>query len=173
MLISPKASSVLASKLGSGQRNVYCRSLFLSARWFVLSQVARKGLHFVILPDKESAEYCTSDLYGLVEGDRVFLLPESGKNVERSNYKSSLAVQRTAAVREILSGKDGDGLRIIVSYPEAVSEYVPSAGKISSSILKISPGDEMSHESIIGILYSPIRTTIPTAFRSGATRWKR
>ena len=154
MLISPKASSVLASKLGSGQRNVYCRSLFLSARWFVLSQVARKGLHFVILPDKESAEYCTSDLYGLVEGDRVFLLPESGKNVERSNYKSSLAVQRTAAVREILSGKDGDGLRIIVSYPEAVSEYVPSAGKISSSILKISPGDEMSHESIIGILSS-------------------
>lgn len=154
MLISPKASSVLASKLGSGQRNVYCRSLFLSARWFVLSQVARKGLHFVILPDKESAEYCTSDLYGLVEGDRVFLLPESGKNVERSNYKSSLAVQRTAAVREILSGSDSDGLRIIVSYPEAVSEYVPSAGKISSSILKISPGDEMSHESIIGILSS-------------------
>lgn len=154
MLISPKASSILSSKLDSGEREICCRSLFLSARWFVMSQVARKGLHFVVMPDCESAEYCASDLYGLVKGDCVFFLPESGKNVERSNYKSSLAVQRTAAIKEILASSDDISLRIIVSYPEAIVEDVPSKESISSSIFRISSGDEISRDSMIGILSS-------------------
>ena len=56
--------------MSGSSRRIYCKGLFLSARWFVLSQVARKGLHLVVLPDRESAEYCTSDLYNLVEGGR-------------------------------------------------------------------------------------------------------
>ena len=63
------------------ENTVYCSGLFLSARWFVLSESAPEGINLVILPDKESAEYCTSDLYNLVEGDRVFLLPPNGKGI--------------------------------------------------------------------------------------------
>lgn len=154
MLISPKASLLLSSELDSGAREICCRSLFLSARWFVLSQVARSGLHFIVLPDSESAEYCTSDLYGLVEGDRVFYLPESGKNVERSNYKSSLAVQRTAAIQQILSSVNDSSLKIIVSYPDALSEKVPARDSIASSVFSIAPGDEISRESMIENLAS-------------------
>ena len=151
MLISSESCRILGDKLSSGCDRVYCRGLFLSAKWFVLSQTVAMGLHLVVLPDKETAEYCTSDLYNLIEGDKVFFLPESGKNVERSNYKSSLAVQRTAAIGAVMSWKK-DELKLVVSYPEALEERVPSARSIKDSVLKIKAGQEISHDSIVEIL---------------------
>lgn len=153
MLISSNSCEILRERIASGGGGkVFCRGLFLSARWFVFSRVAESGLHFVVLPDKESAEYCANDLYSLVEGDRVFFLPESGKNVERSNYKSSLAVQRTAAIGRIMSPVEG--LEVIVTYPEAIAEPVPPVDSMNSSVLKIAVGDEISHDKIMSILGS-------------------
>ena len=137
--------------LRSGQ-DAYCRGLFLSARWFVLSQTAQDGMHVVVLPNKEAAEYCAADLYHLIEGDRVFFLPESGRSVERSNYKSSLGVQRTAAIGRILS-HDG-GLLVVVSYPEALAERIPAAETIRRSTFSVKVGEERTHEEIIRILSS-------------------
>ena len=145
MLISSKTTELLSKRIESCEK-IYCQGLFLSARWFVFSAVAKSGTHLVIMPDKDSAEYCCSDLYNLVEGDYVFYLPSSGKTVERSNYKSSLSVQRTAAINRIIEKKELD---IIVSYPEALSEKIPSVSKIKSSVLKIKEGQEISHEEII------------------------
>ena len=150
MLISTKSCTELQKRLDKGPGDIFCRGLFLSARWIVLSGVVRKGVHFIILPNIEAAEYCTSDLYNFVDGDRVFFLPESGRNVERSNYKSSLAVQRTAAISSIISGEDD--LKLIVSYPEAIAEKVPSVKEISDSIMSIRKGDEISHEKIVAAL---------------------
>lgn len=150
MLISTKSCAELQKRLHTGRGDIFCRGLFLSARWIVLSGVVRKGVHFIILPNIEAAEYCTSDLYNFVDGDRVFFLPESGRNVERSNYKSSLAVQRTAAISSIISGEDD--LKLIVSYPEAIAEKVPSVKEISDSIMSIRKGDEISHEKIVAAL---------------------
>lgn len=150
MLISTKSCTELQKRLDKGRGDIFCRGLFLSARWIVLSGVVRKGVHFIILPNMEAAEYCTSDLYNFVDGDRVFFLPESGRNVERSNYKSSLAVQRTSAISSIISG--GDDLKFIVSYPEAIAEKVPSVKEISDSIMSIRKGDEISHEKIVAAL---------------------
>lgn len=150
MLISTKSCTELQKRLDKGRGDIFCRGLFLSARWIVLSGVVRNGVHFIILPNIEAAEYCTSDLYNFVDGDRVFFLPESGRNVERSNYKSSLAVQRTAAISSIISGEDD--LKLIVSYPEAIAEKVPSVKEISDSIMSIRKGDEISHEKIVAAL---------------------
>ena len=61
MLISSKTSAEL-SELIKKQLNTYCGGLFLSARWFVVSQCASTGVNLVVLPDKDSAEYCASDL---------------------------------------------------------------------------------------------------------------
>ena len=146
MLISTKSTSLLKDRLSS-QKEIFCRSLFLSARWFVLSQAADKGLHFIILPGREAAEYCSADLYSLTEGDKVFFLPSAGKNIERSNYKSSLSVQRTSAVEKILN-YDGSNL-FIVSYPEALEEELPSIRNIKESLFNINTGDEISYETII------------------------
>lgn len=151
MLINEKSTSLLVSRLSS-QKEVFCRSLFLSARWFVLSQAAQKGIHFIILPNREAAEYCSSDLYSIVEGDCIFFLPSSGKNIERSNYKSSLGVQRTTAIEKILAGTDSR--LFIVTYPEAIEEYLPASARIEDSILTIKTGDTISFDTLRNSLIS-------------------
>ncbi len=149
MLISTKSTALLEKSIGQHQDS-YCNGLFLSARWFVMSRIARKGTHLVVLPTKETAEYCAADLYNLIEGDRVFYLPDGGKNVEKSNYKSSLAVQRTAAIGRIMEGKDD--LLVVVTYPEALEEKVMEGNRIRASVLTVKKGDELSHDKIKEIL---------------------
>jgi transcription-repair coupling factor (superfamily II helicase) len=118
----------------------------------VLSEVAREGLHFIILPNQEAAEYCSSDLYTQVEGDSVFFLPSSGKSIERSNYKSSLSVQRTSAVEKIVN-YDGSRL-LIVTYPDAIEELVPTRNSMQEAFFEIRTGQSISHESITAKLAS-------------------
>ena len=153
MLISGKSSSELASKLAV-RKEVFCKGLFLSARWFVVSQTAKKGTHVIVLPDKESAEYCASDLYDLVEGDIVFYLPDSGKVVEKSNFKSSVGVQRTSAIGKLISNKSNSQRLFIVTYPDALKERIPSANIIQKSLLTIKKEEEISHDKIKEILVS-------------------
>ena len=150
MLISTESIKKLARQLGCS-REIFCNGLFLSARWFAVSELDHDGLQVIVMPDKDSAEYCAADLYNLIEGDRVFFLPDSGKNLERSNYKSSLGVQRTSAVGKILEHKEG--LLIIVTYPSALEEGIPSAASINESLLKLSVGDEISHEDMVKSLF--------------------
>ena len=153
MLIRSKTRLKLKEGLAK-RKEVYCRGLFLSARWFVLSEVADKGTHVIVMPDRESAEYCSSDLYSLVDGDIVFYLPDSGKSIERSNYKSSVGVQRTSAIGKLIANTDNSQRLFIVTYPEALKEPVPSVSNIGSSLLKISVSQEISHESIKEKLFS-------------------
>ena len=149
MLISSNSTGQLKKNI-ENRRDAYCSGLFLSARWFVFSQIATGGTHLVILPGQEAAEYCAADLYHLIEGDKVFYLPDSGKNVEKSNYKSSLAVQRTAAIGRIMEA--GSDLLVIVTYPEALGEKIIRTEQIKESILKLRKGDEISHARIKEIL---------------------
>ena len=149
MLISEHSTAALQEALASGQKDIYCQGLFLSARWFVLSAARGAGISLAVLPDKESAEYCAADLYNLTEGDKVFYLPDSGKNAVRSNYKSSLGVQRTSAIGKIRSREPGT---VIVSYPEALEERLPSSSDALSPLLSLKAGDEISHDEISSIL---------------------
>ena len=151
MLISTESVRNLAKRIETADE-IFCSGLFLSARWFAVSQLDHDGFQMIILPDKDSAEYCASDLYNLIEGDRVFFLPDSGKTLERSNYKSTLGVQRTSAIGKILEYKEGQQL-IVVTYPSALEEGIPESGKIRESVLHLTVGDEISHEAIVEAMY--------------------
>ena len=151
MLISEKSSEKLRRAISCGGE-VFCSGLFLSAKWMVISQVADKGLHLIVLPNRESAEYCAADLYNLTEGDCVFFLPDSGKGVERSNYKSSLGVQRTSAIGKIMQADDSR--LFIVTYPEALEEKVPAPSTIKDSLIHIKTGEEHPYGKIIDSLFS-------------------
>ena len=150
MLISTKSVNALASGMGSAIET-FCSGLFLSARWFVVSGLDHDGIQMIVMPDRESAEYCAVDLYNLTEGDCVFFLPDSGRRLEKSNYKASLSVQRTSAVGRIIDYKEGR--LIIVTYPSALEEGVPAPASIKESLLKLNTGDEISHESIVESLF--------------------
>lgn len=151
MFISLKSVEKLAERI-KGSQEVFCSGLFLSARWFVVSQLGHDGIQMIVMPDKDSAEYCAADLYNLIEGDNVFFLPDSGRNLERSNYKSTLGVQRTSAIGKILDHKEGR--LVIVTYPAALEEGIPDAVRIRESLLKLNVGDEISHDDIVDSLFS-------------------
>ena len=150
MLISSKSVKQLAENIGKSSET-FCSGLFLSARWFVVSELDHDGIQMIVMPDRDSAEYCSVDLYNLIEGDKVFFLPDSGKTLERSNYKSSLSVQRTSAIGKILDHKEGQ--LIIVTYPAALEEGVPDAASIRKSLLRLKVGDEISHDDIVDSLF--------------------
>ena len=124
----------------------FCSGLFLSARWMVVSEAAHEGVNFIVLPTREAAEYCSADLYNLVEGDCVFFLPDSGKKVERSNYKSSLGVQRTAALARLMN--PGGEKLFIVTYPEAIQERVPDRQGVKSALLTLTEGSEIKYDTL-------------------------
>ena len=147
MLISSKSCTQLKEKL-SYESEIYCTGLFLSARWFVISQVSgNHSLNVIVLPSKEAAEYCSADLYNLVEGDKIFFLPSVGKGIERSNYRSTLEVQRTSAIEKILS-YDGKDVLYIVTYPEAMEEMIPDSKRIKDSCIILKKGDEIDYDSL-------------------------
>ncbi len=148
MQISKNTASILKERTRR-EKDVFCSGLFLSARWFVLSEAAADGINLIVLPTKEAAEYCSADLYNIVEGDKVFFLPDSGKSVERSNYKSTLLVQRTAALGKIAAaGKSGEQV-FVVTFPEALSEEVPSEEKIGKSLLHLKKGMRIPFDKVI------------------------
>ena len=149
MLISHNSTEHLKRRINS-ENELFCSGLYLSARWFVLSEVAEKGIHLIILPNKEAAEYCSGDLYNLIEGDCVFYLPDSGKAVERSNYKSSLGVQRTSTIAALM--KKPEKL-YIVSYPEAIEEKIPDNSKIKDTLHTVSEGQRITFEQIKSVLF--------------------
>ena len=151
MLISVKSIGTLSEKVRSSSET-FCSGLFLSARWFAVSQLDHDGFQLIVLPDKDSAEYCAADLYNLIEGDRVFFLPDSGKTLERSNYKSTLSVQRTSAIGKILEYKEGR--LIVVTYPSALEEGIPDSTIIKESVLRLTVGDEISHEGIVEAMFA-------------------
>ena len=70
MLISVKSVTKLADKIEK-REDVFCSGLFLSARWMVVSQLDHQGLQMIVLPDRDSAEYCASDLYSFIKEAQV------------------------------------------------------------------------------------------------------
>ena len=55
MLISSFATNRLQESIRDRHES-YCEGLFLSARWFVFSQLASEGTHLLVLPTRETAE---------------------------------------------------------------------------------------------------------------------
>lgn len=147
MLISTTSVNKLSEQIVQ-EREIFCGGLFLSARWFVLSQLDYQGIQLIVLPDRDAAEYCAADLYNLMQGDTVFFLPDSGKNLERSNYKSSLGVQRTSAIGRILECASTGENMVAVTYPDALEEGIPDPDSIRKTLMKLSVSDEVSHEDI-------------------------
>ncbi|MGN0191835.1 MAG: CarD family transcriptional regulator, partial [Candidatus Cryptobacteroides sp.] len=146
--ISQKSVEKISGKI-SGNEDVYCSGLFFSARWFVAAAAGIDGINFIILPDRESAEYCAADLYSLVEGDSVFFLPDSGRRMERSSYKFSLSVQRTSAIGRLME-YDGSSRLFFVTYPQAIAEgAVAKSFTPEGNLLRLKCGDSIDRGELL------------------------
>jgi transcription-repair coupling factor (superfamily II helicase) len=131
--------------------------LYSSAKAFAISAACSKGIHFVLLNNREDAVYCTGDLYKLIDTERVFFFPSSKNHSLRNAAKdSSHQVQRTAAINAVKNFSEGSSPFeniVLVGYPHSFTELVIDKKSLDSSILKISTGDSLSHDFIKETLF--------------------
>lgn len=140
----------LPELLVKGQKEIYCKGIFFSARSVLASEISTKGRFLVIMPSADEAEYFTNDLYGLCDGDDVFYLPSRKESAQKSNYKSTISVQRTSALHFL---EDSSKERIIiVAFPESIEDSVPSHKALAEPVISFKVGEDVKFSSLPEIL---------------------
>ena len=134
------------------KETIVLEGLYSSAKAFAIASAAKKGIHTVLLNNREDAAYCSSDLYSLMGKERVFFFPSTLNHSAKGDKKDpSFQVQRTAAIQALnlfRQGKFQAESMVLVAYPHSVAELIPDTKKVNSSILSISKGDTLTHEFV-------------------------
>ena len=155
---SQKAQKELVNLLKKGEnRKLFLSGLSASSKAYVFTDAAESlnsGIHFVLMNNKEEAEFFSNDLYNILGDEYVYYFPTSSNNfVSRISAlkNSSQKVQRSAAISSLenfLNGEFHKKFIVFVTYPGAIYEKVVNRKKLSANIFKISENDTLSHEFI-------------------------
>ena len=115
------------------------------------------GLHFHILPDKESAAYFYNDLEQILndrdvetEKKQVLFFPSSFKKTFDSGQKDNLGLLSRTEILNRLHSRSRKF--IIVTYPEALSEKVVNKKFLEKNTLKLKSGEAVSLEFVLDLL---------------------
>ena len=119
--------------------------LHASARAFALAQL-RASL-FIIMDNGEAAQYLYGDLRSLLppspEGKgEVYFFPSS---IRRRTTDEAMAIQRTETLGALMRA---DKNSIVVTYPEAIAESVPSPKTLKKSSMTLRVGQEIPHSEL-------------------------
>jgi len=143
----------LADKLSFAQpQKIFLKNLQGSASPFIISAVfAHPGCtelnHLIILNDAEEAAYFHNTLENLTNAYDLFYFPFSFKN--RKNFhllNSSHVMLRTETLMKV-SG--GGNKKMIVTYPEALSEKVVLQKILAETIIQIRTGDTLDVDGLM------------------------
>ena len=106
---------------------------------------------FVVLPDKEEAAYFLNDLEALV-GERALFYPSSYRKAYETEKTDNANIQLRAEVLNKISAKEQQ--YFVVSYPEALSEYVITEKNLQKNILEIHLNDSLGIDFLVETLNS-------------------
>jgi len=104
---------------------------------------------FFIMSDKEEAAYFLNDLEALV-GERALFYPSSYKRAYQVEQTDNANVQLRAEVLNRLSAKEQH--YFVVSYPEALAEFVVTEKNLKNNTLEIHKNDTISISFLIETL---------------------
>lgn len=102
---------------------------------------------FITMDDEESAAYLYHDLTQIIGEEAVFFYPASFRR-NNDQKDSANEVLRTEALNRINSGAPF----IMVSFPEAISEWVVDKAELSRKTLNLSVGQTIDTDFIIQVL---------------------
>ena len=137
----------LADMLSFAQpQKIFLKGLHGSSPQFIISSIfghpsCSQLNHLVILNDAEEAAYFHNTLENLTKALDLFYFPYSFKN--RKNFRllnSSHVMLRTETLMKLSAGGNK---KIIVTYPEALSEKVVLQKTLTDSIIQIKTGDSI------------------------------
>ena len=104
---------------------------------------------FLVLPDKEEAAYFLNDLETLV-GERALFYPASYRRAYELEKTDNANIQLRAEVLNKVAAREQQ--YFIVSYPDALSEYVITEKNLQKNTLEINLGDDLSIDFLIETL---------------------
>ena len=127
-------------------QQIFCKDLRGSAPQFLVNAVFNHPScaqlnHLIVLNDAEEAAYFHNTLENLTQALDLFYFPYSFKN--RKNFRllnSSHVMLRTEALMKLSAGGNK---KILVTYPEALSEKVVLQKTLSATLINIKTGDTL------------------------------
>lgn len=104
---------------------------------------------FIVLPDKEEAAYFLNDLESLA-GERVLFYPSSYRRAYEVEKTDNANIQLRAEVLNKVSARERQ--YFIVSYPEAITEFVVTEKNLKKNTLEIGQSDSLSVDFLVETL---------------------
>ncbi len=138
---------------------LHLKGLVASSRAFIAASVFKKhpGIHFIILPDKDSAAYFFNDLENILDEKektsdkkQVLFFPSSFKRGIDSGVKDNQGLLSRTEVLSRLNRKSPKFL--LVTYPEALAEKVVNKKFLEKNTLKLSVGEQVNMDFILDLL---------------------
>ncbi|MCC5924476.1 MAG: transcription-repair coupling factor, partial [Crocinitomicaceae bacterium] len=134
--------------------HVYWKGVVGSAHAFMAVALANRldCSHVFVLKDKETAAYFQNDLDGILNGEKpVYFYPAS----ERAPYQleetdNANIVARTEVLDHI---RKNDNI-ILVTYPEALAEKIPTKQTLTEQTLKVETGKTYSISFLTELMHS-------------------
>ena len=102
------------------------------------------GHHIIVADDYDSAAYALNDLYALLGEDDVFFFPSSFKeSIHKDKISQQNVVMRTSSLDALKTQR-----AILVTYPEALMEMIPSKEALESCSIPLAVGDSISPSAL-------------------------
>lgn len=125
-----------------------------SKSFFALEYSKHKPL-ICIMEDEDSAAYMYSDLSQIMSEENIFFFPSEYRRAIKYGHKD----EANSVIRNLLLSKIAEpnekndaGVRLIVSYPEAIIEGVINKKDLSENVISISKNQNIDQKSLINQL---------------------
>lgn len=144
--------STTLKHLRNGETTLLWEGLTGSSAALIATGLAqlKGGKHLFILEDKEAAAYYLNDIQGLDGGkDQALFFPASLKNPYQIEDTDNANVVYRA---EVLERMNRDKKLLIITYPEALFEKVPSQKKLVNHTMKMEVGKSYTLDFINELL---------------------
>jgi len=152
---SPRILEIADKIVLPGSKKISCTKLAGSFSSFLFSSLYRNPHlqafnHIIVLEDAEEAAYFHNDVEQLINPVDLFYFPSSFKTNKNIREQSSSHVMlRTEALAR---WANPGNKKIIVTYPEALTEKVVSSSVINQHTISIKVNDRLNTELLMGKL---------------------
>ncbi len=110
-----------------------------------------EGTHLFVLNDKEEAAYFQNELTSLLKEKNVYFYPDANRYAyEQEISQDENILLRTEALEALMSSRK---IKVIVSYPEALSENVISKKGFTQSSVEVEIGNDVGIEFLQETLF--------------------
>jgi transcription-repair coupling factor (superfamily II helicase) len=136
---------------------ILLQGLWGSSASFVISAFLEntRGIHFIIFDDKDTAAYFYNDFQVLLRDDEnILFFPSAYKrSIQYQQKENGNIILRTNTLNRINSLENSKSENmVIVTYPEALAEKIPTRQKLTDSTLHLHVGEKIDIEFIHEVL---------------------